>query len=111
MHIFTTDQQLIELGVTAMKIMIIAFPTVGFQVIGATIFQAMGKVMPTFLLTLSRQILLLIPLVLILPHFWQMWGIWISFPIADGLSALLTLAMVLSLRQKYQLQVNVAMED
>ncbi|WP_340820160.1 MATE family efflux transporter [Methanolobus sp. WCC4] len=93
--IFTSDQQLISSGKYATRIMVLALPLVGFQVVGASLYQAIGKARPSFLLAMSRQLLFLIPLVLILPHFFHLTGVWMAFPLSDGLSFMLTLVMVL----------------
>ncbi|WP_292467988.1 MATE family efflux transporter [Methanolobus sp.] len=93
--IFTTDQQLISSGKSATRIMVMALPLVGFQVVGASLYQAIGKTRPSFVLAMSRQLLFLIPLVIILPHFFQLTGVWMAFPLSDSLSFLLTLVMVL----------------
>lgn len=92
--IFTTDQQLIDAGKSATRIMVLALPFVGFQIVGASIYQTLGKARPAFILSISRQVLFLIPLVLILPHFFQLNGVWIAFPISDGLSFLVTFIML-----------------
>jgi len=63
---------------------------IGFQIVGAQYFQAVGKAGKAALLSLSRQVLLFIPLLLILPHFWGIEGVWRTAPIADGLSVLIT---------------------
>ena len=94
MRIFTQDENLISQGTFALRIIIITLPTIGFQIIGATTFQAIGKPFPALLLSMSRQILFLIPLLLILPKFWQLSGIWIAFPIADILAAFITFVML-----------------
>ncbi|MEL4306027.1 MATE family efflux transporter [Methanococcoides sp. LMO-2] len=92
--IFTTDQQLIDAGRSATRIMVLAVPFVGFQIVGASIYQTLGKARPAFFLSISRQVLFLIPLVLILPQFFQLYGVWIAFPISDGLSFLVTFVML-----------------
>ncbi|WP_406660474.1 MATE family efflux transporter [Methanolobus sp. ZRKC3] len=93
--IFSTDQQLISSGRDATRIMVMAVPLVGFQIVGASLYQAIGKARPSFILSMSRQLLFLIPFVLILPHFFDLWGVWIAFPLSDSLSFLVTLIMVL----------------
>jgi len=65
-------------------------PVLGFQIIGSSYFQAVEKALPSIILSLSRQVLLFIPLLIILPRFWGIDGIWRTAPIADGLSVLLT---------------------
>jgi Na+-driven multidrug efflux pump len=93
MRIFTTDGSLISAGSHAAGLVFFAAYLIGFQMIGAVVFQAFGKVVPTFLTATSRQILFLLPLVFMLPKFLQLDGIWLSFPISDALSFLLTLAL------------------
>ncbi|MEN6351017.1 MAG: MATE family efflux transporter [Syntrophomonas sp.] len=63
---------------------------IGFQIVGAQYFQAVGKAGKAAVLSLSRQVLLFIPLLLVLPHFWGINGVWRTAPISDGLSVLIT---------------------
>ncbi len=70
------------------------FPVIGFQIICSNYFQAVGKATQSIVLSLSRQVLLFIPLLLILPHFWGIDGVWRTAPIADGLSVLLTATVI-----------------
>ncbi|MFP4329945.1 MAG: MATE family efflux transporter [Alkalispirochaetaceae bacterium] len=88
---FTSDPELIEIGSFAMRIVLIAVPLIGMQIIGAVFFQAVGKAVPSFILSTSRQILLLIPLVLILPRIFGVVGVWAAFPAADVAATILTL--------------------
>lgn len=74
----------------AMRLVFAATPIIALQLIGAAYFQAVGKAIPALLLTLTRQGFFFIPLILILPHFWEETGVWISFPIADTLSTVVT---------------------
>ncbi|MFV0237313.1 MAG: MATE family efflux transporter [Flavobacteriales bacterium] len=67
-----------------------AVPIIAFQLIGAAYFQAIGKPRQALLLTLLKQGFFLIPLVLILPNYLGLFGVWISFPIADILSTMVT---------------------
>ena len=90
--IFTTDPELLEVGSFAMRIVLIAIPLIGMQIIGAVFFQAVGKAIPSFILSTSRQIILLIPLVLILPRFFGVLGVWAAFPTADVVATVLTVA-------------------
>ena len=88
--IFTDDTNLIKESIVSLRLIILAFPVVGFQVVGATIFQALGKPLPSLVLSLARQILFLIPLILILPLFLNLNGIWLSFPISDLFATIIT---------------------
>jgi len=103
-RIFSTDAALVYQGTHAMKLVFIAFWLIGFQIVGSTIFQAIGKAIPTFILSTSRQILFLIPLIFILPHFFQLDGIWLSFPIADTLSFAITLVMAIPQMREFKRQ-------
>jgi len=93
MRIFTNDGLLVSAGSHAARLIFLAAYLIGFQMVGSVVFQALGKAVPTFLTATSRQILFLLPLVFILPKFLQLDGIWLSFPIADALSFILTLAL------------------
>ncbi len=88
------DTALTDMTSQAMKVFLALFPVVGFQIICANYFQAVGKPVQSTILSLSRQVLLFIPLLLILPHFWGINGVWRTAPIADGLSVLLTATLI-----------------
>lgn len=74
----------------AMRMVFAATPIIALQLIGAAYFQAVGKAIPALLLTLTRQGFFFIPLILVLPHFMGELGVWLSFPIADILSTVVT---------------------
>ncbi len=88
--LFNKDPILLREGTTILRIMILFLPFVGFQVVGATLFQAIGKAFPALFLSMSRQVLFLIPLILVFPLYFGLKGIWISFPVADFLSVFVT---------------------
>ena len=88
--IFTQNPKIIAETPNAMRWVFAATPIVAIQLIGAAYYQAVGKAIPALLLTLSRQGFFFIPLILILPGYFGEIGVWISFPIADLLSTLLT---------------------
>jgi putative MATE family efflux protein len=87
---FTTDSKLIEDSSFALIYVFMMSPLIAVQMVGAGYFQAIGKALPALLLTMTKQGFFLIPLVLILPKFYGVDGIWYSFPIADILSAAVT---------------------
>jgi len=89
-QIFTQNPKIIKETPDAMRWVFAATPIVAIQLIGAAYFQAVGKATPALLLTLSRQGFFFIPLILILPNYYGAFGVWISFPIADLLSTLVT---------------------
>ena len=85
--IFTTDQELVEQTAPALVAVFLATPLLTIQLIGSAYHQAIGKALPALFLSLLKQGIFLIPLILILPQFWGLNGVWISFPIADILTA------------------------
>ncbi len=85
-----TTRYVLEHTPSAMRWVFAATPIIALQLIGAAYFQAVGKAIPALLLTLTRQGFFFIPLVLILPRFWGELGVWLSFPIADFLSTVVT---------------------
>jgi putative MATE family efflux protein len=87
---FTTDVEVIKQTPSAMRWVFAATPIIAVQLIGAAYFQAIGKATPALLLTLTRQGFFFIPLILILPKFFGEIGVWVSFPIADVLSTIVT---------------------
>jgi putative MATE family efflux protein len=93
-QLFTRDPELIALSVPALRIVAIAFPVVGLQVMGATMFLALGRAGPALFLSLSRQIIFLIPLVLLLPLAMGLTGVFVAFPVADVLATAVTVVML-----------------
>jgi len=87
---FTSDAEIIAQTPSAMRWVFAAIPIVSIQLIGSAYFQAIGKAKPAFLLTLTRQGFFFIPLLLILPKFYDEFGVWISFALADVLSTIVT---------------------
>lgn len=87
--LFNDDSQVLyDISVNGIRLVILALPIVGFQVVASNFFQSVGKAKIATFATLFRQVILLIPLILIFPGFWGINGIWIAFPVADTLSAL-----------------------
>ena len=93
-HAFTTDPKLIEHSAWAMRVMSMFMPIIGFQLVTTNFFQSIGKVNKSIFLSLTRQVLLLIPLLVILPMFIGENGVWYSMPISDSIAALLTVIML-----------------
>ncbi len=85
-----TNAFVMEHAPIAIRLVFAATPIIALQLIGAAYFQAVGKVIPALLLTLTRQGFFFIPLILVLPNFWGELGVWLSFPIADMLSTIVT---------------------
>jgi len=100
--IFTTDSELIALGSYAAKRIFLVLYLIGFMMVGSLVFQSIGKAVQSFITSISRAALFLIPLVFILPHFLQLDGVWLAFPIADALTFLLTLILLIPQIRKFK---------
>lgn len=90
MQIFSNDPALVASGRNALRYSVLCLPLAGIQVVGAGLFQALGKSLQALLLTLSRQVLVLIPLVVLMPRFFGLNGVWLAFPIADAITFIIT---------------------
>ena len=89
--IFNSDSlELRTAGVTGLRIYCSVLPVVGFQIIASNYFQAIGKAKLATLLSLLRQIIVLLPLILILPDFWGVNGVWIANPVSDMVAAVVS---------------------
>lgn len=89
------SSQVLEVGTFAMRRMTLLFPLIGFQVIGSTIFQALGRAGEALILSLSRQILFFIPIFYPMAHYFEFTGVLYTFPIADALAFVVTFIVVL----------------
>jgi putative MATE family efflux protein len=92
--IFTTDVELIATSSYAAKRVFLLLFFIGPMMTGSLIFQSIGKAVQSFITSTSRTVLFLLPLIFILPNFWQLDGVWMAFPIADGCTFLLTLVLL-----------------
>jgi len=97
--VFTTETELVEMTIPALRIIVLMLPIIGYQVVAAGVYQSMGKAKSAFFISILRQVVILIPLLLILPMFFQLQGIWYAFPIADLLSGIV-IAYILYLENK-----------
>ncbi len=88
--VFTQDKTILKETPGAMRWVFAAIPIIALQLIGSAYFQAIGKALPALLLTLTRQGFFFIPLILILPKYLGELGVWISFPLADVISTIVT---------------------
>ena len=101
-RIFTSDTQLIVETITAVRFIFIVLPIFSLFNVGQLIFPSIGKVAESFIVAFSRPALFLAPLTLILPHFWQMHGVWLAFPGSDTLGFLLVLGLFIPLMLKFR---------
>lgn len=103
-RLFTTDSTLIDISMRAIKINMLAFPLVGYQMVVTGFFQSIGKAKISIFLSLSRQMLFLLPLLITLPHFFQVDGIWMSLPTADTIASIVAAVMMTTYMRKFKKQ-------
>jgi putative MATE family efflux protein len=94
MSLFSSDASLVAASARVLRIMALFIPLAALQIIGSTYFQAIGKKTQSLALGLSRQFLILIPLILVLPRFFGLDGVWYAYPIADLLASTVTITFL-----------------
>ncbi len=105
---FTTDHHLIELSAVGMRIVVAVFPIVGLQMVITNFFQSIGLANKAIFLSLTRQLLFLLPCLLVLPSLMQQWvgdgalGVWCSMPFSDFLSTVVAVVMYRAQLRKFK---------
>jgi Na+-driven multidrug efflux pump len=94
--IFSSNEEFINIGVTPLRILIVFFPFLGFQFVGGTFFQSIGKAMPATVITISRQVIFLIPAILVFPLFWGLTGIWATWPFSDFMDVIVCAGFIIA---------------
>lgn len=105
-RLFTTDPTLIDLSAKGIRYIMVAFPVVGYQMVVSNFFQSIGKAKISIVLSLSRQLLILLPLLLILPTMFGINGVWVSMPVSDTLSAFMAAWIMIVYMRKFKKQHN-----
>jgi putative MATE family efflux protein len=102
--IFTTDVQLIALAVKGLRIVMITFPIIGFQMVTTNFFQSIGMAKKSIFMSLSRQLIFLLPCLIIYPHLWGVDGVWYSLPTADLISSVVAAVLLINQFKKFKKQ-------
>lgn len=92
---FTSDERLVGEAAHALRVVNLVVPIVGFQMVATNFFQSIGKAGVSIFLSLTRQLLFLVPALMVLPRFWGLEGVWRSIPVADATSTLTTAAVLI----------------
>lgn len=92
-RLFNTDPELVTIGVHGIRIFLLMLPLLGLQIVITNYFQSVDKAPRAILLSLTRQVLFLIPLIVVLPLFFGLDGIWIAGPVSDFFSSLLAVVL------------------
>ena len=104
--IFTSYAELIELSAKGLRIVVMFFPIIGFQMVTANFFQSIGMASKAIFLSLTRQMVVLLPCLLILPRFFGAAGVWYSMPISDLLASLIAGTMLVWQFRKFRVQAQ-----
>lgn len=107
-RIFTKDEKLIQLSVFAIRVDMLVVPVVGLQMVVTNFFQCIGKVKVSIFLSLSRQLLFLLPLLYTLPLFFGVNGVWFSLPVSDFIAANVANVMMLTYMRKFKKQLKLS---
>ena len=100
--IFTSDAELIALSAKGLRIVVMFFPIIGFQMVTANFFQSIGMASKAIFLSLTRQMMVLLPCLIILPRFFGVAGVWYSMPISDLLASLIAGTMLVWQLRKFK---------
>ncbi|MBQ0077360.1 MAG: MATE family efflux transporter [Bacteroidales bacterium] len=100
-RLFTNDENLVQMASKGLRLMNAGFAIVGVGIVTSNFFQCLGMVKTSIFLSLSRQLIFLLPLIYTLPLLWQETGVWISFPISDVVSAIVSIILVARLFRKF----------
>ena len=106
-RLFTTDATLIELSIKAIRINMLFFPIIGYQMVVTNFFQCIGKVKISIFLSLSRQLLFLLPLLAVLPSFFGVDGVWYALPASDLTAAIVAAWVMMVYMRKFNYQTNI----
>ena len=100
--IFTSDEELIAISARGLRVVVMFFPIIGFQMVTSNFFQSIGMASKAIFLSLTRQMLFLLPALIILPRFFGAAGVWYSMPFSDLLASLVALVMLVSQFRKFK---------
>jgi putative MATE family efflux protein len=105
-RLFTKDPTLIQMSITGIRIFMLMFPIIGFQMVVTNFFQCIGKVKVSIFLSLSRQLLFLLPMLAVLPLFWKVNGVWASMPVSDFIAALVAFIVMNRYMHKFKKEIK-----
>ena len=88
--IFSDDPELIANGIMPLRLIALFAPLWSIPILGGTFFQAIGRATPALIINLSRELFIFIPAIIVLPMFYDLLGVWISWPFTDFFSVLIT---------------------
>ncbi len=101
-RLFTTDETLISLSIDGIKTVMVAFPIVGYQMVVTSFFQSIGKAKVSMFLSLSRQLIFLLPLLFFLPRIYGVDGVWWSLPVSDCVASVVAFVIMVTYMHRFK---------
>jgi Na+-driven multidrug efflux pump len=101
-RIFTSDEELITRSVRGMRIVAVFFPIIGMQMVTGNFFQSIGMARQAIFLSLTRQLIFLLPCLIVLPRFFGADGVWASLPTADLLSWIVSVSVLMYYLRRFK---------
>lgn len=101
-RLFANEPKMIEIASMGFSIAVAVFPIVGFQMVVSNFFQSIGMANKAIFLSLSRQVVFLIPCLVVVPLFFDIQGVWMALPISDGISTVVSVVMMVGLIRKFK---------
>lgn len=101
-RLFTSDTTMIDIAANGFTIAVVAFPIVGIGMVASNFFQSIGMAGKAIFLSLSRQVLFLIPCLVVVPLFFDIRGVWMALPISDAISSVVSVVLILGLIRKFK---------
>lgn len=109
--IFSNDPELVTTGAYASKLVFLSMPLMGVVMVSTQVFQALGKALQAFITAIVRPLVFLVPLVLVLPRYWQLDGVWLAFPFSDALAAVLMVGMMIPIFRQFNREAKTQDRD
>lgn len=101
-RLFTSDAMMIDIAANGFTIAVVAFPIVGIGMVASNFFQSIGMAGKAIFLSLSRQVLFLIPCLVVVPLFFGIEGVWMALPISDAISSVVSVMLIVGLIRKFK---------
>jgi len=101
-RLFTSDAELLRQSVRGIRINMLLFPVIGFQAVVTNFFQSIGKAHVSIFLSLSRQMIFLLPLLIVLPPIFGTDGVWYSLPLSDGIASIVAFVIMAVYIRKFK---------
>ena len=101
-RLFTSDATMIDIAANGFTIAVVAFPIVGIGMVASNFFQSIGMAGKAIFLSLSRQVLFLIPCLVVVPLFFDIRGVWMALPISDAISSVVSVVLIVGLIRKFK---------